>query len=319
MCLPKTLWIRPVRNGKLMEYYLVYNTEPMRLDQYLSKTLPNLSRTMAVVLIESDSVKVDGRSVKPSFKPSCGAQIKVIIPEIVLSDIQAENIPLDIVYEDQDLLVVNKPQGMVVHPAPGHYTGTLVNALMYYCKEKLSDINGTVRPGIIHRIDKDTSGLLIVVKNNQTHAKMARLIAEHDVIRNYRCCVHGYVDSDKGTIDAPIGRSATDRKRMAVKGTGKPAVTHFEVLERFSKATDLSVILETGRTHQIRAHMAFIGHPAIGDPVYSGKRPTYGLVGQALHSKSLRFIHPNSGKTIQVDSELPEYYRKLRERLSIDL
>ncbi|MDD4094836.1 MAG: RluA family pseudouridine synthase [Oscillospiraceae bacterium] len=299
-----------------MEYYFIFDAEPIRLDQYLSKTLPETSRTQAVNLIESGAVMVNGKLVKSSFKLSKGAEISVNVPEPVLSDIEPENIPLVIAYEDSDLLVINKPQGMVVHPAPGHYSGTLVNALMYYCQDSLSDINGTIRPGIIHRIDKDTSGLLIVVKNNRTHAQMARQIADHDVIRTYRCCVHGSVDSDKGTIDAPIGRSNADRKKMAVKGSGKPAVTHFEVLQRFSQATDLSVVLETGRTHQIRAHMAFIGHPAIGDPVYSGKKPTYGLIGQALHSKSLSFVHPGTGQMIFVDSDLPEYYRSLIIRLS---
>ncbi len=299
-----------------MEYFFIFDTEKMRIDQYLSKILPDLSRTQAVSLIESGAVTVNEKSVKPSYKLSKGEEITIFIPDPVLSDIEPENIPLNIAYEDSDLLVINKPQGMVVHPAPGHYSGTLVNALMYYCKDSLSDINGTIRPGIIHRIDKDTSGLLIVVKNNRTHAQMAQQIADHDVVRTYRCCVHGVVDPDKGTIDAPIGRSNADRKKMAVKGSGKPAVTHFEVLERFSKATDLSVVLETGRTHQIRAHMAFIGHPAIGDPVYSGKRPAYGLIGQALHSKSLSFVHPRTGKMICVDSELPEYYRALILELS---
>jgi len=301
-----------------MDYFLRFSSEPMRLDQYLSKALPEISRTQAVVLIESGFVLVNGKIVKPSFKLSEGSEITVDMPDPVSSEITPENIPLDIAYEDADILVINKPQGMVVHPAPGHYSGTLVNALMYYCKDTLSDINGTVRPGIIHRIDKDTSGLLIVVKNNQMHTKMARLISDHDVVRNYRCCVHGSVDPDKGTIDAPIGRSTSDRKKMAVKESGKPAVTHFEVLRRFSQATDLSVVLETGRTHQIRAHMAFIGHPAIGDPIYSGKKPTYGLIGQALHSQSLSFVHPGTGKMIQVQSELPEYYRSLLLRLEAE-
>lgn len=299
-----------------MEYHFKYLDSSIRLDQYLSKNLPDISRTAVVALIESDCVRVDGRSVKPSFKPALGAEIIVFVPEAVTSEILPENIPLNIAYEDSDLLVINKPQGMVVHPAPGHYTGTLVNALMYYCRESLSDINGITRPGIIHRIDKDTSGLIIAVKNNLTHTKMARLIAAHEVVRNYRCCVHGCIDSDKGTIDAPIGRSDSDRKKMAVKGSGKSAVTHFKVIERFPKATDLSVILETGRTHQIRAHMSFIGHPAIGDPVYSGKLPTYDLSGQALHSKTLRFVHPNTGKLVEIDSELPVYYLELLEKLA---
>ncbi|MBN1891672.1 MAG: RluA family pseudouridine synthase [Clostridiales bacterium] len=295
-----------------------YDSDPMRIDQYLSKAVPGLSRTQANNLIDAGSILVNGKAVKPSYRLQKGDDILVEIPEPVKSDIAPENIPLEIAYEDNDLLVVNKPQGMVVHPAPGHYTGTLVNALMYHCQNELSDINGIIRPGIIHRIDKDTSGLLIIVKNNQTHAKMARQISNHDVVRTYRCCVHGLVESDKGTIDAPIGRSSQDRKKMAVKGSGKHAITHFEVKERFAKATDLSVVLETGRTHQIRAHMAYIGHPAIGDPMYSGKRDSYGLDGQALHSKSLRFVHPGTGKEICVDSDLPDYYKNLMRRLSLE-
>ncbi|NLO62696.1 MAG: RluA family pseudouridine synthase [Clostridiaceae bacterium] len=299
-----------------MKHYFRYESDPVRLDQYLPKAIPGLSRTQASVLIDDGSVTVNGKSVKPSFKLIPGSEVFVNIPDPVVSDILPEDIPLRILYEDDDLLVVDKPQGMVVHPAPGHYSGTLVNALMYYCRDSLSDINGTIRPGIIHRIDKDTSGLLIVVKNNRIHSKMAKMISDHDIVRKYRCCVHGFVESEKGTIDAPIGRSAGDRKKMAVKGSGKHAITHFEVLTRFAKASDLSVVLETGRTHQIRAHMSFIGHPAIGDPLYAGRRPKYGLVGQALHSKTLEFIHPDTGKQITVDSELPEYYSSLLERLS---
>lgn len=301
-----------------MTDYFKYESDPIRIDQYLPKVVPNLSRTQANSLIDENAVLVNGKPVKPSYKLQIGDEIIVEIPKPVRSDITPENIPLEIAYEDKDLLVVNKPQGMVVHPAPGHYAGTLVNALMHYCQNELSDINGVIRPGIIHRIDKDTSGLLIVVKNNQTHAKMARQIANHDVVRTYRCCVHGLVESDKGTIDAPIGRSSQDRKKMAVKGSGKHAITHFDVKKRFAGATDLSVVLETGRTHQIRAHMAYIGHPAIGDPMYSGKRESYGLCGQALHSKSLRFIHPGTGKEIFVDSDLPEYYQNLLQRLSLE-
>ncbi|NLW89331.1 MAG: RluA family pseudouridine synthase [Clostridiaceae bacterium] len=301
-----------------MRHVLTYDAHNIRLDQYVSSAIPDMSRNRLSSLIVSGAVTVDGKSVKPSFKPHYGATIELEIPETVMSDIRAENIPLEIAYEDDDLLVVNKPQGMVVHPAPGHYSGTLVNALMFHFNERLSDIYGSSRPGIIHRIDKDTSGLLIVVKNNEMHTKMSRLISNHDVIRSYRCCVHGIIDTLKGTIDAPIGRSDSDRKKMTVKGSGKLAVTHFEVVKRFAKATDLSVVLETGRTHQIRAHMAFIGHPAIGDPVYSGRRTSYGLVGQALHSKSIRFTHPGSGKEIFVESELPDYYKKLLDTLNAD-
>jgi 23S rRNA pseudouridine1911/1915/1917 synthase len=258
---------------------------------------------------------VDGLEAKPSHKIRMNSTITVEVPDPVLTYISPEDIPLNILYEDSDILVINKPQGMVVHPAPGHSSGTLVNALLHYCKGELSDINGIIRPGIIHRIDKDTSGLLIAVKNNDIHTKMARMIANHDVIRKYRCCVYGIITSDKGTIDAPIGRSSSDRKKMAVIGTGKSAVTHFEVVERLMNASDLSLRLETGRTHQIRAHLAYIGHPAIGDPVYARKMPSYGLVGQALHSKSLEFTHPRTGKQIYVDSDLPDYYVRLLDEL----
>ena len=283
----------------------------MRLDAYVAHSLPDISRSYALTLISNGNVLVNSKNAKPSYKVSENAVVSVIVPDPEMTDMQPENILLDIVYEDKDLLVINKPQGMVVHPAPGHYSGTLVNALLYYCKGELSDINGIIRPGIIHRIDKDTSGLLIAVKNNNIHEKMARMIAAHDVERKYRCCVYGVVESDKGTIDAPIGRSGTDRRKMIVQGDGKPSVTHFEVVERFRKGTDLSVILETGRTHQIRSHLTYIGHPVIGDPLYAHKKPAYGMIGQALHSHTLRFIHPITGKEIQLHSDLPSYYLDL--------
>lgn len=298
-----------------MKHILKVSTDMIRLDIFISQSLPDISRSYATSLIQSSNVTVDGLVVKPSYKIRMNSTVVVDVPDPVLTDISPENIPLDILYEDSDLLVINKPQGMVVHPAPGHSSGTLVNALLYYCKGELSDINGIIRPGIIHRIDKDTSGLLIAVKNNDIHAKMARMIATHDVIRKYRCCVYGIISSEKGTIDAPIGRSSSDRKKMAVIGTGKSAVTHFEVVERLMDATDLSLRLETGRTHQIRAHLAYIGHPAIGDPVYARKMPSYGLAGQALHSKSLEFVHPRTGKLICVDSDLPDYYVRLQDEL----
>lgn len=298
-----------------MIHILKATTDLVRLDIFISQSIPNISRSYATTLIQSSNVTVDGLVVKPSHKIRTNSTVTVDVPDPVLTYIAPENIPLTILYEDSDLLVINKPQGMVVHPAPGHNSGTLVNALLYHCKGELSDINGVIRPGIIHRIDKDTSGLLIAVKNNDIHSKMAKMISNHDVIRKYRCCVYGLIDSDKGTIDAPIGRSASDRKKMAVIGTGKSAVTHFEVVERLMDATDLSLKLETGRTHQIRAHLSYIGHPAIGDPVYARKMPSYGLVGQALHSKSLEFVHPRTGELIIVDSDLPDYYIALLNEL----
>jgi len=298
-----------------MLYEFTVSRADVRMDAYVADAIPELSRSYVSSLISEGRVLVDGKPVKPSVRTKMDSLIRVDVPEPEMTDIKAENIPLDIAYEDRDLLVINKPQGMVVHPAPGHASGTLVNALLYYCKGQLSDINGVIRPGIIHRIDKDTSGLLIAVKNNEIHEQMAKMIAAHDVVRKYRCLVYGVVDSDKGTIDAPIGRSSMDRRRMAVTADGKPSVTHFEVVERFAHATDLSLVLETGRTHQIRSHLAYIGHPAIGDPMYAPRRPSYGLSGQALHSKELTFVHPATGETVHVDSELPEYYRNLIEKL----
>lgn len=283
----------------------------IRIDAYISESVPEISRSYAVSLITDGLVLMNGKKVKPSAKTSLGASIVIDMPEPKMTHTLPENIPLDIVYEDKDLLVINKPQGMVVHPAPGHASGTLVNALLYYCKGQLSDINGIIRPGIIHRIDKDTSGLMIAVKNNDIHEKMAKMIAAHEIVRKYRCCVYGVVDSDKGTIDAPIGRSPSDRRKMVVSAEGKPSVTHFEVVERFGRATDLSLILETGRTHQIRSHLAYIGYPAIGDPIYAPKRPSMGMVGQALHSKSLSFTHPTTGEIILLEIDLPTYYTDL--------
>jgi len=298
-----------------MIYERVVDRANLRLDTYISEVVPEISRSYAVTLISEGRILVNGNQVKPSSKTVIGAVILINTPDPQLTHTLPENIPLDIVYEDNDLLVINKPQGMVVHPAPGHASGTLVNALLYYCQGQLSDINGIIRPGIIHRIDKDTSGLMIAVKNNDIHEKMAKMIAAHDVVRKYRCCVYGVVDSDKGTIDAPIGRSSTDRRRMVVRAEGKPSVTHFEVVERFGRATDLSLILETGRTHQIRSHLSYIGYPAIGDPIYAAKRTTYGMVGQALHSKSLEFVHPSTGETISLEVDLPKYYIDLVAQL----
>jgi len=301
-----------------MMYEITVEKSNVRLDSYIAEFVPDISRSYAVTLITDGLICVDGKQVKPSAKTVIGSHIQIDMPTPQITDTLPENIPLDIVYEDHDLLVINKPQGMVVHPAAGHYSGTLVNALLYYCKGQLSDLNGVIRPGIIHRIDKDTSGLLIAVKNNEIHEKMAKMIAAHEVVRKYRCCVYGVLDSDKGTIDAPIGRSHTDRRRMTVKADGKPSITHFEVVERFPNATDLAVVLETGRTHQIRSHLSFIGHPAIGDPIYASRRPTFGMVGQALHSKSLSFVHPSTGKRIDIEIDLPQYYQTLIETLRAD-
>jgi len=289
-----------------------------RVDAYIPKACPELSRSRAAQLIADGLVIVNGKPVKASFKVFGGEALSIDFPEPVDTDAKPENIPLDIVYEDEDLLIINKPQGMVVHPAPGHYSGTLVNALLYHCQGQLSDINGVIRPGIVHRIDMDTSGLMVAVKNNETHMAMAQMIANHEVVREYRACVYGIVDSDKGTIHAPIGRALNDRRKMTVCEGGKDSITHFEVVERFRKGTDLLCRLETGRTHQIRAHMTYIGHPCIGDPLYAPKRERYNLIGQALHSTSIRFVHPRTEKVIAFTVDIPDHYKKLIEILRND-
>lgn len=301
----------------MVESFSVENYEG-RVDAYIPVICPDLSRSRAAQLISDGAVTVNGKPVKASLKVFGGETIEIDFPEPVDTDAKPENIPLDIVYEDDDLVVINKPQGMVVHPAPGHYTGTLVNALLYHCQGKLSDINGVIRPGIVHRIDMDTSGLMVAVKNNETHTAMARMIADHEVVREYRACVYGIVDTEKGTIHAPIGRALNDRRKMTVCEGGKDSITHFQVLERFRKGTDLLCRLETGRTHQIRAHMTYIGHPCIGDPLYAPKRENYGLSGQALHSTSIRFIHPRTEEVIDLHVDVPEYYQKLLTKLRND-
>jgi len=288
----------------------------IRLDAFISSQNRDYTRSYFTNLITEGKVTVNGVPAKKAgLKLKEGDKVVVDIPAPVSTDAKPEDIPLDIVYEDDDLIIINKPQGMVVHPAAGHYEGTLVNALLSHCKGNLSDINGVIRPGIVHRIDKDTSGLMIAVKNNETHIKLAEMMANHEVERQYRALVYGVVSADKGTIDAPIGRAGGDRRRMVVTEDGKPSITHFEVVNRYTELTDLKLILETGRTHQIRAHMTYIGHPVAGDPLYAPKRKKYGLSGQCLHSKSIRFIHPRTGKELYFETELPEYYKNVLESL----
>jgi len=283
-----------------------------RIDAYIASNLPDISRSYVAVLLSEGRITCDGTGkLKASYKVNPGDKITIDIPAPVETDTKPQDIPLDIVYEDDDLILINKPQGMVVHPACGHHEDTLVNALLHHCKGNLSDINGVIRPGIVHRIDKDTSGIMVAVKNNETHQALADMLARHEIVRQYRCIVHGIVGPEKGTIDAPIGRSGTDRRKMTVKEDGKESVTHFTVIGRYKEATDLSLLLETGRTHQIRAHMTYIGHPPVGDPVYSGRRPSYGLKGQALHSKSISFIHPRTGKKLFFEVDLPDYYKEV--------
>ena len=287
-------------------------TDGLRLDSFVTEAFDSAySRSFYKRLIDDGKVTVNGKVItKAGTKLAAGDLVEADIPAPVEDEsFVAQDIPLDIVYEDSDLLVINKPQGMVVHPAAGHSDGTLVNALLAHCKDELSDINGVLRPGFVHRIDKDTSGLMLACKNNFTHLKLADMLSRHEIVREYRALVYGFVKEDKGMIDAPIGRSTNDRRKMAVNKDGKSAVTHFEVVERLGDITDLKLILETGRTHQIRVHMAYIGHPVVGDPVYAARRKNYGLAGQALHSRAITFVHPRTGETMHFEVDIPDYYK----------
>ena len=259
---------------------------------------------------------VNGRPVKASYKAAEGDTISFEVPEAVEPEIVPEDIPLDILYEDHDVILVNKPKGMVVHPAAGHYTGTLVNALMYHCKEDLSGINGVLRPGIVHRIDMDTTGVIIACKNDLAHNSIAAQLKEHSITRRYQAIVHGVLKDDEGVIDAPIGRSPKDRKKMAINyNNGKSAVTHYRVIARFKDFTHIECRLETGRTHQIRVHMASIGHPLLGDAVYGPAKCPYKLQGQTLHAGILGFVHPRTGEYMEFSAPLPEYFEELLRKL----
>ena len=288
----------------------------IRIDKFLSEEMADLSRSYIQKLIKDSHVLVNEKPIKTNYKLNENDQVFIDEPELVEPDILAEDIPLDILYEDEDLLIVNKPKGMVVHPAAGHYTGTLVNALMHYCKDDLSGINGVMRPGIVHRIDKDTTGSLVVCKNDKVHQKLAEQLKEHSIKRVYHAIVHGVLKEDNGTINAPIGRHPVERKKMSINHkNGKQAITHYQVLKRFQNYTYIACELETGRTHQIRVHMASIDHPILGDTVYgSGKNP-YKLEGQTLHAKILGITHPITGKIIEVDADLPEYFENLLKKL----
>lgn len=282
-----------------------------RLDFYLAQALDDISRSYIQKLIKEGLVKVNNKVVKARYIVSEGDYIQVYLPEPKELEIEPENIPIDIVYEDEDIAIVNKPQGMVVHPAPGNYNGTLVNALLYHLGS-LSSINGIIRPGIVHRIDKDTSGLLMVAKNNLAHEKLSMQLKAHTIKRIYNALVDGNIKEDSGTINAPIGRHPIDRKKMAVTDVNsKEAVTHFKVLERFGHYTLIEAKLETGRTHQIRVHMSFINHAVTGDPVYGGRNQRFKTNGQLLHAKTIGFIHPKSGEYLEFDSSLPEHFTKI--------
>lgn len=280
-----------------------------RIDKFLCANITTLTRSAVQKVIDSGTVTVGGIAVTKNYKVRAGDKIAVQMPQNRELDVEPQNIPLDIRYEDDDLLVVNKPKGMVVHPAPGNPDGTLVNALLYHCKGSLSGINGVIRPGIVHRIDKDTSGLLIVAKTDFAHLSLAEQIAAHSFSREYQTVVYGRMNTESGTIDAPIGRHPTDRKKMAVtQKNSKHAVTHFFVETQYRDFTHLRVQLETGRTHQIRVHMAYIGHPVAGDPVYGPKKVITSLGGQCLHAGHIGFKHPRTRQKIEIDSELPEYF-----------
>jgi 23S rRNA pseudouridine1911/1915/1917 synthase len=287
-----------------------------RLDRCLAALLPDYSRTYLHQLIAAGRVTQAGKVLKPSWKPRVESAVEIDMPEPEMTQIQPESIALAVIYEDEWLLAVNKPQGMVVHPAAGHRSGTLVNALLAHCDGQLSDLNGVIRPGIVHRIDKDTSGLLLVVKDNRIHADISDKIRRHEVTRAYQAIVHGVLQAPSGTIDAPIGRDPRRRQRMAVVADGKPARSHFVVHKILNGATWLDVRLETGRTHQIRVHLQYIGHPVIGDPVYAGNRPAHGLAGQALHAGALEFTHPVTGERLHLTCPLPQSFTDLAERLT---
>lgn len=287
-----------------------------RLDVFLSGQIEDLTRSRIQKLISEGSITVNGLSAKANTKLKSGDRVEVEIPEPKETEIVAEEIPLDIVYEDEHMLVVNKAQGMVVHPAAGNYSGTLVNALMAYCGDTLSGINGEIRPGILHRIDKDTSGLLLVAKNDTAHTGLSQQIKEHSLTREYIALVYGNIKTDSGTIDAPIGRDEKDRKKMTItEKNSKNAVTHFFVEERFDKYTLVRCRLETGRTHQIRVHMSKNGHPIVGDPVYGRKKEEFKLSGQLLHAFKVGYIHPVSGEYMEFTRELPEYFSEVLEKL----
>ena len=288
----------------------------VRIDKYLAEQLPDITRSYLQKLLKDGSVQMNGKPVKASTKTAVGALIALTIPEPEEPEILPENIPLDILYEDFDVILINKPKNMVVHPAAGHYTGTLVNALMYHCRGDLSGINGVLRPGIVHRIDKDTTGVLIVCKNDRAHNALAEQLKEHSITRKYRAIVCGNLKEDEGTVDAPLGRHPQDRKKMAiVRSGGKRAVTHYRVLERFGNYTYIECQLETGRTHQIRVHMASLGHPLLGDEIYGRAKSPFKLEGQTLHAMVLGFIHPTTGEYMEFEAPLPEYFEKLLEKL----
>lgn len=298
------------------------NAANERLDKFLSDNIDGISRSYAAKLITDGMVCINGKNAEKKYKIKGGELIEVDVPEPENIEVLPEDIPLNIVYEDKDLIVVNKPQGMVVHPAAGNYNGTLVNALMYHCGDELSAINGVIRPGIVHRIDKDTAGLLVVAKNNEAHLKLSEQLKERKAVRKYWALVNGNIKEDGGTVNKPIARSSSDRKKMAIVPGGREAVTHYNVLERFGQYTLVECILETGRTHQIRVHMASINHSLVGDKTYGIKKEKFNLTGQLLFAKTIGFVHPGTGEFMQFEADIPDYFNevlvKLRRELKSD-
>ena len=288
--------------------------ENVRIDSFVSNKISDLSRTMIVKLIESDNIKVNGKSQKPSYKIQAGDKISIEDEVVKEVELKPQEIPIEVIYEDNDIIVVNKPKGLVVHPANGNPDGTLVNAIMAICKDSLSGIGGEIRPGIVHRLDKNTSGLLIIAKNDKAHINLSEQIKNREVKKKYIALVRGIVPENEATINMPIGRSTKDRKKMEVTKNGKEAITHFKVLKRYGKYTLLEVKIDTGRTHQIRVHLAEIGYPVVGDMVYSNGKNEFGVVGQMLHAQSLDFKHPTTGKKMHLEAELPEYFKKIIEQ-----
>ncbi len=296
---------------------IVARDSGQRLDAFLCGEVEGLTRSAVQRLMEKGMVQLDGVPLKKNARTTAGEVYTLLLPDPEPVEITPQNIPLDVVYEDGDVIVVNKPVGLVVHPAPGHPDGTLVNALLYHCGDSLSGINGELRPGIVHRIDRDTSGLIIAAKNDDAHLALAEQLKDHSLARTYEAVVVGNLREDTGTVDAPIGRHPVDRKRMCVnEKNGRPAVTHWTVLQRFPGYTHVQCQLETGRTHQIRVHMAYIGHPLLGDPVYGAKKPYPGLAGQCLHARRLTFTHPATGERMTVECPLPAWFEAVLKRLA---
>lgn len=297
-------------------FKITKNDEEKRIDSFLVSNLTDISRSRIQSLIQENQITVNDKNINKNYKLKLNDNIIVQIQQPKEIEILPQNIPLDIVYEDNDVILINKPQNMVVHPANGHYTNTLVNGLMYHCKDNLSGINGVMRPGIVHRIDKDTSGILIVAKNDKAHNSLSNQLKDHSMTRVYYAVVCGNLKNDTGTIDAPIGRHPIDRKKMAVTTkNSKNAVTHYEVINRFKKYNLIKLKLETGRTHQIRVHMSYIGHPLLGDVVYGSQKQPFNLTGQTLHAKILGFLHPTTNKYMEFETPLPQYFENILKKL----